>query len=249
LVNDNWNDASTSKQNKGKDKEVLPRLSPEPWECCGEIICICGDNDFPAEYSDEIYDINNDQENNENTPWDEQIPRERRCPKDWETWSEESKELYHFCKMITEQTNASRAYDQSRLNEYGVPLNAIYQPTKEEVESLFSANIKIKQVIAGQPILRGGSQCDFSCDTENHHIHTYCKMCQQNLPYGTTIHRCKFGFGLGQIHPDMDPKFLVNNLWWKEPHAVIEENNIIYLDAFIRLCFNQIPEVEVAPLD
>ena len=47
----------------------------------------------------------------------------------------------------------------------------------------------------------------------------------------------------------MDPKFLVNNLWWKEPQKVIEENNIIYLDAFIRLYFNQIPEVEIAPID
>ena len=74
-------------------------------------------------------------------------------------------------------------------------------------------------------------------------------MCQRNLSYRTTIHRCKFGFDLGQIHSDIDPKFLVNNLWWKEPHAVIEENNIIYLDAFIHLCFNQIPEVEVDPLD
>src|SRR6266536_1664007 len=269
LVNDtwNWNDTSVEKLDKGKTKETSPRLSPRPWGCCcGKTICTCRDSDF-EDYIDPLctckdneYDPNDgyntdhwnrlqqerfDAGNDADIPWDERVDRYEEYPRGWETWSEDSRELYHFCKALTETGDARYAYDKSKLNEYGVPHNYIYQPTKEEVEDLFKQNIKIKQVIAGQPILRGGSRCDdFMCDIENHHIHTYCKMCKRNLPYGTTIHRCLFGFDLGQIHPDMDPKFLVNNLWWKEPQKVIEENNIIYLDAFIRLYFNQIPEVD-----
>ena len=274
LVNDtwNWNDNSAEKLDKGKAKETSPRLSPRSWKCyCGKTNCTCRDSDF-EDYIDPLctckdndYDPNDgyntdhwnrlqqerfDAGNDADIPWDEQVDRYEEYPRGWETWSENSRELYHFCKALTETGDARYAYDESKLNEYGVPHNSIYQPTKEEVEDLFKQNIKIKQVIAGQPILRGGSRCDdFMCDIENHHIHTYCKVCKRNLPYGTTIHRCLFGFDLGQIHPDMDPKFLVNNLWWKEPQKVIEENNIIYLDAFIRLYFNQIPEVEIAPID
>ena len=93
------------------------------------------------------------------------------------------------------------------------------------MEDLYKQGIVIKQVIAGQPITRGGSKCTFSCDTENHHIHTYCKVCQRNLPYGTTIHNCKFGLGLGQIHPDMQPEYLINEPWWQESEAVQRENS------------------------
>ena len=29
-------------------------------------------------------------------------------------------------------------------------------------------------------------------------------------------HRCKFGFGIGTIHPDMNSLFLVNDVFWEE---------------------------------
>ncbi|CAB4434010.1 unnamed protein product [Rhizophagus irregularis] len=82
---------------------------------------------------------------------------------------------------------------------------------------MYLENIKIKQVIAGQPINHDGSCCTMECDTENHHVHTYCTMCKKNLFYGTTIHDCIIGFTLGKIRPDMNPEYLINNQWWKEP--------------------------------
>src|ERR1051325_7856051 len=86
----------------------------------------------------------------------------------------------------------------------------------------YAALIKIKQVIAGQPITRGGSQCTDACDIENHHIHTYCPGCKRNLMYGTTIHPCDICFA-------MDAAGLTNTPWWIEPLLVQQENNYTYL--------------------
>ncbi len=30
-------------------------------------------------------------------------------------------------------------------------------------------------------------------------------------------HGCKFGLGIGDIHPDMNPLFLINDVFWTEP--------------------------------
>ncbi|GET58865.1 hypothetical protein GLOIN_2v1882338 [Rhizophagus irregularis DAOM 181602=DAOM 197198] len=40
---------------------------------------------------------------------------------------------------------------------------------RQALENMYLENIKIKQVIAGQPINHGGSRCTMECDTENHH--------------------------------------------------------------------------------
>jgi hypothetical protein len=110
----------------------------------------------------------------------------------------------------------------------------------QALENMYAENIKIKQVIAGQPINHGGSRCTMECDTENHHVHTYCTMCKKNLFYGTTIHDCIIGFTLGKIRPDMNPEYLINNQWWKEPQAVQLENNVNYLKYIERL-MNDLP--------
>jgi hypothetical protein len=99
-----------------------------------------------------------------------------------------------------------------------------YNSSKDELEEIYLKNIKTKQVIAEQSITRGGSQCTFSCDTENHHVHTYCKACKKNLLYGTIIHDCVIGYGLGKIQSDMRPEYLKNDLWWEEPLLVQHEN-------------------------
>ncbi|CAB5190519.1 unnamed protein product [Rhizophagus irregularis] len=116
---------------------------------------------------------------------------------------------------------------------------------RQALENMYLENIKIKQVIAGQPINHGRSRCTMECDTENHHMHTYCTMCKKNLFYGTTIHDCIIGFTLGKIRPDMNPKFLINNQWWKEPQAVQLENNINYLKYIERL-INDLPVHKVS---
>ena len=96
-----------------------------------------------------------------------------------------------------------------------------YTYTNQEVLDLYRDNIRVKQVIAGQPITKGGSRCDINCDTDNHHLHTYCKVCKRNLMYGTIIHDCTVGIGIGKIHPVMDPAYLVNEPWWE----ILVENN------------------------
>ena len=92
------------------------------------------------------------------------------------------------------------------------------------MDNIYRENIKVKQVIANQPITKGGSQCTFNCDTENHHLHTYCKACKKNLSYGIIEHDCIIGFGPGKIQPDMDTNYLINDLWWEEPEKVKQEN-------------------------
>jgi hypothetical protein len=112
--------------------------------------------------------------------------------------------------------------------------------SRQDLENMYAQNIQIKQVIANQPITRGGSRCDFSCDIENHHVHTYCKMCKKNLFYGITIHDCIIGFSRGKIRPDMNPEYLINTPWWKEPKQVEQENSVRYLRNFQRL-YNNLP--------
>ena len=98
-----------------------------------------------------------------------------------------------------------------------------WEYSHEELEDIFKFSIKEKWVIANQPITRGGSRCTFSCDTENHHVHTYCKACQRNLLPGTIIHNCTVGLLLGQIHPDMQENYLENNPLWEKPPKVAVE--------------------------
>ena len=38
-------------------------------------------------------------------------------------------------------------------------------------------------------------------------------------------HNCHFGLGVGQLHPDMDPTHLCNNVFWDEP--VFAHDNIL----------------------
>jgi hypothetical protein len=82
-------------------------------------------------------------------------------------------------------------------------------------------------------------------------------MCKKNLPYGTIIHHCIFEFGPVQVHPEMDPKHLVNDIWWQEPKAVQQENfelwTEIYLPQLLELYFgnrnSQDFSVYIAELD
>ena len=95
-----------------------------------------------------------------------------------------------------------------------------YTYSRQELEQLYMENLREKQVIANQPIRRGGSKCTDACDTENHHVHNYCTVCKRNLFIGETFHACKWGLYEGEIHPEMDPRYLINQSWWKEPYLV-----------------------------
>ena len=38
-------------------------------------------------------------------------------------------------------------------------------------------------------------------------------------------HGCKFGFGLGDIHPDMNPLYLINDVFWSEPETNLQSED------------------------
>ena len=48
------------------------------------------------------------------------------------------------------------------------------------------------------------------------------------------------GYNPGQIHPVMNPAFLINAPWWTEPPEIVAENNERYLKQFINLYFAQL---------
>ena len=126
-----------------------------------------------------------------------------------------------------------------------------YRYTRQELERLYSQNIRIRQVIAGQPYTRGNGQCTLACDMENHHIHTYCVGCKRNLSYGTTIHHCNLP-ARGEPHFVMDPTFLINTPWWTEPLLVRLKNNYVYLRFLQRMLLGfpfYTPEPTIAELD
>ena len=100
----------------------------------------------------------------------------------------ESEIEWHFLtkKYLTfnpEELQFERQLQQQFANELLITTVG-YQSPKNELEDIYHEYIKVKQVIARQPIIKRGSQCTFNCDTENDHIHTYCKACKKNLPIG-----------------------------------------------------------------
>ena len=92
-------------------------------------------------------------------------------------------------KSLEEKEELVSSYSYTPLVTKG------YQCTKNELEDIFKENIKIKQVIANQPITKGGLQYNYNCDIKNHHIHIYCKACKRNLPYRIIEHHCIIRFG------------------------------------------------------
>ena len=131
---------------------------------------------------------------------------------DYQTWADTESEA------LTEPTHYNDI-EEELLSLYTIA----WEYTQEEFEDIFKASIKESWVIANQPITRGGSRCTYGCDTENHHVHTYCKACKRNLLPGTIIHNCTIGLLPGQVHPDMNQNYLINNPWWDEPELVAVE--------------------------
>ena len=68
------------------------------------------------------------------------------------------------------------------------------------------------------------------------------------------VHNCTWEIGLGERHPDMDPKYLVNVPWWPEPMKVQQEN-LYALLCYLKRLYNNLPfyeqdlTVEIAELD
>ena len=102
--------------------------------------------------------------------------------------------------------------------------------TPKELDDISNSGFQYKQIIANQPICNGKWECHSGCDEENHHMHKYCTWCQQRFDFFTPREHmpyCKYGIGLGQIHPPMDPSALYGNengIWWIEPEEVIRSD-------------------------
>ena len=73
-------------------------------------------------------------------------------------------------------------------------------------------------------------KCNDFCDTENHHLHRWCDACEKRIDWEMDHPpTCKFGIGPGQIHPDMKAEYLINDVFWTEPAAVVQENEHFFL--------------------
>ena len=132
-----------------------------------------------------------------------------------------------------------------------------YQYSEQELFRIYLSNIVVKQVIASQPIKKGGSKCTDACyfgSTVDHHTHTYCKCCKCNLFTDEVVHNCTWEIGLGELHPEMNPEYLVNVPWWPELMKVQQEN-LYALLCYLERLYNNLPfyeqdlTVEIAELD
>jgi hypothetical protein len=79
-------------------------------------------------------------------------------------------------------------------------------------------------------------------------------MLQRNLFVGEIEHECLWGTGSGEIHPEMNPYYLVNVPWWPEPVLAQQENLmalLCYLERFYNglSFYEQDLDVEIAELD
>ena len=125
-----------------------------------------------------------------------------------DTWPEVTEDNYASWNETEELTECS--YEKT-IEELLSLYTVAWEYSYEELEDIFKFSIKEKWVIANQLITREGSRCTFSCDTENHHVHTYCKAYQRNLLPRTLIHNCTIGLLPEQIHLDIQENYLENN--------------------------------------
>ena len=187
--------------------------SPIAFSCCGEIWCNCTINNTFDEYNGH--------------------------PEFEDHWSElQAEDIYsHYTDESMENENGwgPEYYDQRHLNEaWGLPdlSNEVEQHidevwgvwtvawtySREEADRLMNDIIETKWVTANQPLRRGRWKCNEYCDLENHHMHSWCTICQKRIDHEErSNHNCRFGIGQGQIHPDMDPNYLYNDVFWEEP--------------------------------
>lgn len=175
-----------------KEKRVR-LISPTPWECCGEIICKCynNENGWGAEYYQQT------------TTWDDFSEVSSN-----ENWGLPDNENEHDIEALWSIHTPAWTYTNVELNKF------------------YRELVKEKWIIAGQSQTRGRMRCMDYCNTDQHHIHKWCHVCAKRIDWDDNhVPQCKFGIGLGQIKPDMDPNYLINTIFWNEPQAVVEENN------------------------
>jgi hypothetical protein len=226
-------------QNNGSDDETdLERnqeneepISPRPYSCCKEIWCTCGtdelidyenyENEEVAQENEAYYSEKHAEDIISHYSYNLEEPMEN--PNGW------GQEYYDM-----DVYNDPETYHETLNDHWGTPdlSNEIEQHIEEvwgfwtvawtysheEVTRLMNNIIETKWVVANQPMRKGRWKCNDYCDLENHHMHAWCNICQRRIDLEERLnHNCRFGLGLGQIHPDMDPNHLYNNVFWEEP--------------------------------
>lgn len=96
-----------------------------------------------------------------------------------------------------------------------------YRYTQKEITYLFKANIKVMEMDLS------GNTVNITDNMDVPHMHAMCTLCHKNITNGDYIHDCIMGFIPGKIHPEMNPDYLVNTPFWKEP-LMVQQENIIY---------------------
>ena len=193
-----WDNQESNDEIIYDSDELRERRNPILWDCCGQEICYCINN------QDDYWNADDEWENSQ---YDQS-----EFQNDWNlAEDEQEKELISLYETVA------------------------YTYTETEIQQIFKNFLKTKHVVAGRPIRSGGTRCDFHCDTKNHHLHNYCKACRKNLLLNVVIYDCVIGLGVGKIHFDMNPEFLINKPWWKEPAKVFQENQEHYHQQFREL--------------
>src|SRR3954454_18919398 len=238
--------------------EYLKELGPAPGESENEeepeTLLLIDENDEPMGYlvPNGYFNLNESEDESDKESSSSEESRGSEEYRIYQEWMETGSYVEEHDENDPEEPEG----EFLELIENGVATIS-YAYSGGEVLDLYRKAIQIKQVIAGQPIQRGGSKCSETCDMENHHTHTYCKTCKRNLLTGTIKHECKWGFKEGEIHPEMNPEYLINHPWWSEPLSVLLENNTSYLRQLLR-CVLNLPFYEIdltdnsdliAPLD
>ncbi|HVI20899.1 MAG TPA: ribonuclease H family protein, partial [Bacillus sp. (in: firmicutes)] len=207
------------------EKEIITR-SPTLWDCCQQTVCDCV-GILPIEYDDD-YDSDDEEIAQENEKEyslkhrDEIISMysydSERTDNGWEPEYHDSNEAWENGEYHDESWGLPDNEEEKEISNVWSVWTISYFYTEQEVKELYNNLIKTKWVIANQPIKNGKWECDQHCDTENHHLHSYCTICQKQIYPGMEYnHGCRFGFGLGNIHPDMNPRYLINDVFWSEP--------------------------------
>ena len=217
-------------------QEPTEARSPRPYSCCGEIWCICNaserttyrneqeDEEEVAQENEPYYSEKHAEEIISHYSYNPEGPNENP-----NGWGQE----YYDMKTYNDQ----EAYQETLNDNWGMPdLNdeiesqidevwgfwtVAWTYSKDEIARLLKDVIETQWVIANQPNKRGRWKCTDYCDIENHYVHTWCTICQRRIDHEERLnHNCRFGLGRGQVHPDMDPAYLCNNVFWTEPQEI-----------------------------
>lgn len=229
-IEDNGSDDET--EIDFKIEEAITNRPPRPYSCCGEIWCTCTNNN---DFHDDDHEVEQENESYYSEKHAEDIISH------YSNELQENSNGWGFEYYDNNTWNNQEAYNDTINEGWGLPdtgneaeqhihevwsfWTVAWTYDKNEIDRLTNEVIETRWTIANQPTKKGKWQCDDFCDVENHHVHVWCKICQRRIDHEErTNHNCRFGLGIGQVHPEMNPEHLFNDVFWTEPQ--LANNNI-----------------------